>query len=577
MRSALRAGYGWRDLRQDVMAGLAVGTVAVPLSMALAIATGVPPQHGLYTAIVAGALIALAGGSRFNVSGPTAAFVVILFPIVQQYGLGGLLLATMMAGVILMLLGFARMGQLIQYVPYPVILGFTAGIGVVIAVLQIPDFLGLEMAGLSEHLIDNLGHIGRALDTLDPVELGIGVFTLAVLIIWPRLGIGIPAPLIALAAAAAVAAGIAYWPGNLGIEVETIASRFTWEAGGQSGVGIPPIPPTLHMPWSLPGANGEPLVLTFKLFRDLLGPALAIAVLCAIESLLCAVIADGLTRTRHDPNAELIGQGLGNLVAPLFGGITATSAIARTVTSVRSGARSPIAAVVHSLVVLLAVVALAGVLGLVPMAALAALLFIVAWNMSEPRHVIKTLRSAPLGDASILLICFGLTVIFDMVIAVAVGMGLASALFIRNMARLTQARRIDRRQQLAGDLLPPDAAIYDVNGPLFFGAAEKALNALRLVDPEIRTIILDMRDVPNVDGTGIVGLQSLVEQMHQQGISLIFSGLHTSIIVQFRRAGIRKRAGSLSYCQDLDRASALAMQWHKRRTPTPAEEADKQA
>ena len=569
LRSAWREGYGPADFRHDVLAGLTTGTVAVPLSMALAIATGVPPQHGLYTAIVAGMIIALTGGARFNVSGPTAAFVVILFPIVQQYGLGGLLIASMMAGVILVALGLARMGRIIAFVPYPVVLGFTAGIAVVIAVLQIPDFLGLDAGRLGEHFVENLARIAGSLPTLDTLELGIGVFTLATMLLWTRLRAPIPAPLVGLFVGAVAAYAINHWLGwqGSGHAVETIASRFSWEAHGQAGSGIPPIGPSLTAPWLLPGPNGRPLELSFDLFRALLGPAFAIAVLGAIESLLCAVIADGLTNTRHDPNAELIGQGLGNIVAPMFGGITATAAIARTATSIRSGARSPIAAVVHALVVLLAVIALAGLLGLVPMAALAALLFIVAWNMSEARHVLHTIRSAPPGDVAILVVCFGLTVLFDMVLAVAVGIGLAGALFIRRMALLTQTDRIEAGVHPWVDRLPASVAVYEINGPLFFGVAERALMSLRLVDPKVDTIIIDMSDVPSMDGTAIVAFRSLVDEMRRQGVALIIAGLTPRIIVKLRRAGIHKAAGTLTYCSDMERAASAAVRWHERRSP----------
>jgi len=560
LKAAWQDGYGLADLRKDVMAGLTVGTVAVPLSMALAIATGVPPQHGLYTAMVAGAIIALTGGARFNVSGPTAAFVVILFPIVQQYGLGGLLIASMMAGLILIALGAARLGRLIQFVPYPVVLGFTAGIAVVIAVRQIPDFLGLSVQ-LGEHFVENLGRIFVALPTLDPVELGVGAFALAVMLLWTRLRLPVPAPLIGLVIGAVAAYALNRWMGN-GSEtvVETISSRFTWEAGGQNGQGIPPVAPSFQLPWLLPGANGEPLVLDLALIRALLGPACAIAMLGAIESLLCAVVADGLTKTRHDPNAELIGQGLGNIVAPLFGGITATAAIARTATNIRSGARSPIAAVVHALVVLLAVLVLADLLGMVPMAALAALLFIVAWNMSEARHFIHVLSSAPKGDVIILVICFLLTVVFDMVVAVAVGMGLASALFIRRMAELTHVDRIDADSSVT-EGLPAGVAVYDINGPLFFGVSEKALTSLRLVDPRVRIIIVDMRDVPTVDGTAIVALQALISELNRAGTGLILSGLPSRIIVKLRRAGIRKQLGRLTYSRNMQEALLVARRW----------------
>lgn len=565
LRSAWRQGYGLSDLRKDVLAGLTVGTVAVPLSMALAIATGVPPQHGLYTAIVAGAIIAITGGARFNVSGPTAAFVVILFPIVQQYGLGGLLIASMMAGIILMIMGFIRMGGLIKFVPYPVVLGFTAGIAVVIAVLQIPDFLGLETGKLSEHFVDNVVVIVTAIPTLNFLELGVGAFTLIFMLFWPRLHTPIPAPLIGLIVGALAAYLVNHWLGGeaTGHAVETIASRFSWEINGETGGGIPPIPPTFIKPWLLPGPDGEPLNLSFELIRALLGPAFAIAMLGAIESLLCAVVADGLTKTKHDPNSELIGQGLGNVVAPLFGGITATAAIARTATNIRSGARSPVSAVIHSLVVLLSVVAFAGLLGLVPMAALAALLFIIAWNMSEARHFVNTLRSAPAGDVGILITCFGLTVVFDMVLAVAVGMGLAAALFIRRMASLTQTDKIETDSYPATNALPNEVALYDINGPLFFGAAERALTSLHLIDPKIKVVIIDMHDVPSMDGTAIVALKTLIAEMNQRGVGLIIVGLRTRIIVKLRRAGVRKIAGSLTYCRQLQQAKLIALRWHK--------------
>ncbi|MCH8504456.1 MAG: C4-dicarboxylic acid transporter DauA [Ectothiorhodospiraceae bacterium] len=558
---AWRDGYGWADFRKDVMAGLTVGIVAVPLAMALAIATGVPPQHGLYTAIVAGFIIAVTGGSRFNISGPTAAFVVILFPIVQQYGLGGLLLATLMSGVILVALGAARLGVLIQFVPYPVVLGFTAGIAVVIATLQIPDFLGLQDVAPGEHYIENVAAIIVAMGSLDPMQLAIGALTLAVLLVWPRLRLPIPAPLVGLLAGAVAAYLVNLWLGDGGPAVETIASRFSWEIDGVAGSGVPPVAPSPVLPWLFPGPDGQPLQLSFGLVSALIGPAFAIAMLAAIESLLCATVADGMTRTRHDPNAELIGQGLGNIAVPFFGGITATAAIARTATNVRSGARSPVAAIVHALVVLLAVVSLAGLLGLVPMAALAALLFVVAWNMSEARHFLQTLRSAPPGDVAVLLVCFLLTVIFDMVLAVAVGIGLASVLFIRRMAMLTHASRLAPGSEADMGGLPPGAVVYDVNGPLFFGAAEKAVSSMRVVDRDIRLVILDMVDVPSIDGTALTALKTLSDEMRVHGISLIYTGLTPRQIVKLRRAGIRKVRGRLTYCRTRSRAVAIATRW----------------
>ena len=550
-----REGYTLGKLKRDIMAGLTIGVVAVPLSMALAIATGVPPQHGLYTAIVAGAVIALTGGSRFNISGPTAAFVVILFPIVASHGLGGLLIATLMAGAILVALGVSRLGSLIQYVPYPVILGFTAGIGVVIALLQLPDFLGLSGIELGDSTLHNLMLIGQALPRLSPAEVSVGLITLATLIIWPRLNTPVPAPLVGLAMGTLMAALLMM----SGVEVDTIASRFSWEFEDQTGGGIPPFAPGFTPPWHFPGADGTPLEINFALIQSLLGPALAIALLAAIESLLCAAVADGLTRTRHDPNAELIGQGLGNMVVPFFGGITATAALARTATNIKSGACSPVAAVVHSLVVLLAVVALAGVLGYVPMAALAALLFIIAWNMSEARHFVHTLKSAPASDVAVLVICFALTVIFDMVIAVAVGIGLAAALFIRRMAQLTHTRRLTAPD--TAEYFPSEVALYKISGPLFFGAAEKAIATLRAIDHSIRIVVLDMRDVPSLDTTAMVALDSLRRELGEQDVGVIFVGLPPRMALKIKRAGIKREAGKLAVVSNLAHAERMARRW----------------
>ncbi|WP_376717567.1 C4-dicarboxylic acid transporter DauA [Halomonas garicola] len=553
---AWQAGYSPGRLKNDVLAGLTIGVVAVPLSMALAIATGVAPQHGLYTAIVAGALIALTGGSRFNISGPTAAFVVILFPIVSNYGLGGLLIATLMAGVILLALGLARLGSLIQYVPYPVILGFTAGIGTVIALLQLPDFFGLASLELGDNTLANAWLIARALPGLVPAELGIGVITLATLLVWPRLKTPVPAPLAGLAVGTLAALLLA----ALGVEVDTIASRFDWMIDGQSGSGIPPLAPSFDMPWHFPGADGEPLTLDFALIQALLGPALAIALLAAIESLLCAVVADGLTRTRHDPNAELVGQGIGNIVVPFFGGITATAALARTATNIKSGAFSPVSAVVHSLVVLLAVVVLAGVLGRVPMSALAALLLIIAWNMSEAKNFVHTLKTAPASDVGVLVICFGLTVAFDMVVAVAVGISLAAALFIRRMAQLTGVERQPERPAGSPEL-PAGTALYRISGPMFFGAAEKAIATLRTVDQDVHTVLLDMRTVPSLDATAMVALDGLRRELAEQHVGLVFIGLPARMQLKLKRAGIGRRAGKLAMTESIERAAKLARRW----------------
>lgn len=554
----LRSGYGRAELKRDVLAGLTVGIVAIPLAMALAIAIGVAPQHGLYTAIIAGFLIALTGGSRFNVSGPTAAFVVVLMPVVAEYGLGGLLLATMMAGLILLLMGLSGLGRLVRFIPYPVVVGFTAGIAVVIATLQLRDLLGL-VGVEGGHFLEQLGSIAAALPTVNWNDLAIGLATLAILLGWPRLKSAVPAPLVALLFAG-LGAWLAarYW---VGFEVATIASRFDYRLGELTGQGIPPVLPQFQWPWHLPGADGEALPISFALLSDLMGPALAIAMLGAIESLLCGVIADGMTGTRHRPNAELVGQGIGNIFAPMFGGITATAAIARTATSIRFGAVSPVAAMVHALVVLIAIVVLAGVLSQLPMAALAALLLVVAWNMSEAGHFVRIIRTAPRGDVAVLLTCFGLTVIFDMVIAVAVGMGLAAMLFIQRMSDLTSTVQVSGSQAGLPRDLPRNIAAYRIRGPMFFGAAERALATLHRLEPEVDTVLLDMREVPSMDMSGIVVFQSMIDQLRKGGVALIVTHAEPRIIAKLRRAGIRRTRGQLTFCRNTEQALRVARGW----------------
>ena len=559
-RNALIAslrGYRLADLRADLMAGVTVGIVAVPLAMALAIASGVPPQYGLYTAIVAGLIIALSGGSRFSISGPTAAFVVILLPITHEYGLGGLLLTTVMAGGILILMGVARMGRLIQYIPYPVTIGFTAGIAVVIAGLQIKDFLGLTTGELPQHFLEKLAVLLQALPTAHWPDLVIGLVTLSVLLLWTRLKTRIPGHLVALLLGA-----LAAWVlGRLLPEfsVATINSQFSYMLDGVTRQGIPQAPPLPLLPWALPGGDGNPIGISWQLIRELLPSAFTVAMLGAIESLLCAVVADGLTGARHQPDTELIGQGLGNLIGPFFGAIPATAAIARTATNIRAGARSPVAAIVHALVILVVVVSLAGLLGQLPMAALAALLLVVAWNMSEARHFVNILKVAPRCDVVVLLACFGLTVVFDMVIAVAAGLVLAAILFIRRISALTGTELMDMKahQHLAG--LPPHVAVYDINGALFFGAAEKAMSALRSTSRDVRIVILDMSDVPMIDMTGIVALESLLENLHQRGIGVIIANLKPRMQDKLKRAGIREQAGRLEFAGGLDEARERAI------------------
>ena len=556
-RQTLRAGYSWKALRGDLSAGLTVGIIAIPLAMALAIAVGVAPQHGLYTVLIAAPLIALCGGSRFNISGPTAAFVVILLPITQQYGLGGLLLCTLMAGVILIILGLLRAGRLIEFVPYPVTLGFTAGIGIVIAVLQIKDLFGLHLASTPQHLLEQVNLLVRALPSLQPGDSLVGAASLATLLIWPRLAPKVPAHLVALAVGALLALTLE----RMGLPVATLGERFSYSLDGIEHPGIPPFLPNLALPWNLPGADGQPLVLSFELIRQLLAPAFAIAMLGAIESLLCAVVADGMTGSKHDPNAELIGQGLGNLAAPFFGGITATAAIARTAANVRAGAFSPVAALVHAGVVLAAILLLAPLFSYLPMAALAALLLMVAWNMSEPQHVAHTLRIAPRSDVLVLLTCLVLTVLFDMVLAVGVGLLLAAGLFIKRMSELTDTAALNRQQREALQDLPKHVLAYAIRGPLFFGAAEKALSVLRRLTPGVRVVIVDISAVPLLDMTAIAALDNVLRDYRQQGVALILSGPTAQVRLQLRRAGVQRREGELAYVRNLPQAREKALRW----------------
>ncbi len=572
LRQSFAAGYGLQALRGDISAGLTVGIIAIPLAMALAIAVGAAPQHGLYTTLIAGSLIALTGGSRFNVSGPTAAFVVILLPITQNFGLGGLLLCTLMAGIILIAMGILRAGVLLQYIPYPVVLGFTAGIGIVIATLQIPDALGLGELPAANNYLERVQGISHALPGISLGDSLVGLLTLSTLIVWPRLFPKIPGHLIALALGTLL--GLALSHG--GLDVATLGQRFSYEVDGVSQPGIPPFLPDFIWPWLLPGPDGQPLTLSFELFRQLLAPAFAIAMLGAIESLLCAVIADGMAGTRHDPNGELMGQGIGNLVAPLFGGITATAAIARSAANVRAGAFSPIAAIIHAGVVLLAILVLAPVFTHLPMAALAAMLLVVAWNMSEPGHVFKTLRIAPRNDVLVLLTCLILTVLFDMVLAVGVGLLLAAGLFIKSMSDWTDTVSMDRKQFSELQDLPDSVMLYAINGPLFFAAAEKALSTLRRFSPGLQLTIIDLRSVPMLDMTALAALAGVVEDYRHQGIGIIFMGASPRVRRKMRRAGIRVQKNMLANAATPAQARDRALGWLRARGITASTDTPEQ-
>ena len=565
LRAVLREGYGRADLRADLLSGAVVGVVALPLAMALAIAVGVPPQHGLYTAVIAGFTVAALGGSRTQVSGPTAAFVVILAPIYVRFGLAGLLLSGALGGVILIALGLLRLGRLIQFVPHPVTTGFTAGIATVIATLQLKDLFGLRTAGNPEHFLERLGGMLTAAPSASPYELGVGLFTLALLLGLPRVLPRLPAPLVALPAAALLALLLARLVP--GLELATIASRFHGVVDGAHVTGVPQLPPLPLWPWQAPGPDGAPFVLDLPTVRALVPSAFAVAMLGAIESLLSAVVADGMARTRHDPDAELIAQGIGNLVTPFFGGIPATGAIARTATNIRFGARSPFSAMTHALVVLAAMLSLAPLLGYLPMSALAALLLLVAARMSEAKHFVHILQVAPRSDAVVLLACYGLTVLFDMILGVSVGMVLAALLFMRRMADVSHARLVSPEQLQLTEPVPAGTAVYEVSGPLFFGAAQKAMGALGVVDRRMRAVILVMEGVSTMDASGLVALESALDALAGQRCIAILASVQPQPAALLVRARVPERA-NVRVCGDVREALALAREHIAGLTPS---------
>ncbi|MBU2964049.1 C4-dicarboxylic acid transporter DauA [Amphritea sp. 2_MG-2023] len=534
LRQSIAADYSVSHLRRDLVAGMTVGIIAIPLAMALAIASGVPPQYGLYTCVIAGLVIALTGGSRLSVSGPTAAFVVILYPVTQQFGIAGLLIATIMAGMMMLLMGLARMGKLIEFIPAPVVIGFTAGIAIVIATLQIKDFAGLNIENMPAGYIDKVITLWQALPSYNSSDLLIGLTTLAVLIIWPRLPLRIPGHLFALAAGATVA----QWLSSNGNDIATIGTLFSYQDQGQTLPGIPPLAPSFLFPWDLPGPDGKPLILSLSLLQQLFIPALAIALLGAIESLLCAVISDGMSGHRHHANSELVGQGLGNIIAPFFGGITATAAIARTVANYKAGACSPLSAVIHAAVVLLGILYLAPFLSYLPMAALSALLLMIAWNMSELPHLLRLLRISSRGDKALLLITLLLTVTVNMVAAVGIGVVLGALIFIRRMDTTVEVRELKQKSQNLPYELPENVCVLKFSGPLFFAGAERTLQNVLMMDRKLDTIIFYLEAVPIIDATGITCLEAVIQEMRHRDIRLILADLQPQPSKALELAGI---------------------------------------
>lgn len=515
-------------MKDNILSGLTVGIIALPLSMALAIATGVPPELGLYTAIIAGIFAAVFGSSKINISGPTAAFIVILIPIVQEFGITGLLLCGLLSGIILVLIGVLKLGTLIELIPYPVTVGFTSGIAVVIATFQIKDFFGLTIPNFEGSYLDKIYLIFNSFHTFNIYEFFIGTLTLSLLIFWQKTKSKIPSALIALTITTIVVAFLNIY---FNIDISTINSTFNYKIGSLEGTGIPPIPLQFSLPWSFLA----PEDINFSLIYKLLPHAIAIAILGALESLLCAVISDGMTGNKTDPNKELIGQGITNMIVPFFGGIPATAAIARTVVNIKSGGTSKLSSIVHSLFILVSITFLAKYLSYLPMASLSALLLMVAWNMSEIKHFVNIIKIAQKDDVYVLLTCFFLTVIIDMQIAVAVGIGLASILFIKRTIDLYSIELVSNQSREYQDNLE-NILIYDINGPMFFGAAQKALKTLLNINEKTNIVILNMKNVSMLDVTAMVALKSIVNSFETEQKKLIFCGLNQNIQNKLQRA-----------------------------------------
>jgi sulfate permease, SulP family len=510
----------WRNL----VAGIVVGVVALPLAMAFAIASGARPEQGLYTAIIAGLCTALFGGTRLQISGPTGAFIAVLAVVTAQHGIAGLQLATLMAGLILVAMGAARIGSAIKYIPDPVIVGFTSGIGIIIFVGQWKDFFGLKPAASGTHFHAKLLSLFQAFPTLHWATTVLGVIALVTLIVGTRYIKRVPAPLVAMLLTTALQS-IFNFDG-----VATVGTAFG---------GIPRELPHLQFP-----------AFDFTTFVQLIAPAFTIALLCAIESLLSATVADGMANTHHDPNQELIGQGIANIAAPLFGGFAATGAIARTATNIRNGASSPIAGLVHCAFLVLVILLLAPLAAHIPLTALAAILFYVAWNMSDVRRFTHVLRTSPRADVGILLTTFLLTVFSDLVVAVNVGVVLASLLFMRRMAQSVRIEE-DSEAQVATDsglgkdfVLPTDTVVYSIDGPLFFGAAENLEKTLRRSQNRVRTIVIRMRRVPFMDTTGLSALDEIAADFQRTGTRVVLCEVRVNVLEKLERAGILSRIGA---------------------------------
>lgn len=536
-------GYDLVSFRKDCVSGLIVGIIAIPLGMAFAIASGVAPEYGIYTTIIAGILISLFGGSRYQIGGPTGAFIPILFAIVMQYGYADLLLAGFMAGILLVLMGILRLGGLIKFIPRPVIIGFTSGIAVIIFSGQIANFLGLEQLQRHEDFLSNMAEILLHLDTINLYSVSIAIFSLVLILVTPRFFRNVPASLVGLVVSSVVA--VLFLEGK----VATIGSTF-----GE----IPNTLPGFHFP-----------EITWERVQKLLSPALIIAILGAIESLLSAVVADGMTRSRHHSNRELIGQGIANIVTPLFGGIPATGAIARTATNIRTGATSPMSGIIHGLVVLLILVLFAPYASHIPLASMAPILMLVAWNMSERKEFAHILK-AKTSDSLVLVLTFLLTVFTNLTVAIEVGLVLSILLFIKRMRDSLRVAQVlpdpsSKHDKVMAHMVTeghdcPQISIYTIEGPLFFGDADLFESSLtQTLQRQPKVLLLRMGKVPLMDMTGEANLSRIVKQCMDQGTTVLLSGIQSGPLKILQRTGLYGLVGEAHFFAHTGEAIAYAL------------------
>lgn len=502
-------GYNRHQFTKDVLAGLIVGIVALPLAIAFAIASGVSPEKGLVTAVIAGFVISALGGSRVQIGGPTGAFIVIVYGIVQMHGINGLIIATFMAGIILVIMGFARLGSVIKFIPHPLIIGFTSGIALIIFSSQVKDFLGLEMGAVPADFIQKWGSYAENFTQINLYAAGIAVATVLIIMVWPKISHKIPGSLIAILVTTAAMQ-------LLDLPVETISSVF-----GE-------IPSSLPVP-AIPDVD-------FATIRSLVQPAFTIALLGGIESLLSAVVADGMIGGKHKSNMELVAQGTANIFSSIFGGIPATGAIARTATNVKNGGRTPVAGIVHALTLLLIMLLVGKWAALIPMATLAGILVVVAYNMSEWKSFRSVLRG-PKSDIAVLLTTFLLTVLVDLTVALEIGMVLAAFLFMRNMIKFSDVSLLDSSIEDKADAtdslsldeytIPGQAQVFEIAGPLFFGAAYKFKDAMQFIEKPPRVLIIRMRQVPIIDATGIKTIDEVHKESKRRGTKMILSEVNS--------------------------------------------------